>query len=181
MTDNPHGRPGGTPHGEGPPPVGPPATGYPSPPPYPYPYPPGVYPPPPPGAYPGLSAPRNGLGTAALVVAVIALIGSFSVVGGIVGGVVAVVLGLVGRARVKRGEATNGGVALAGVILGVFAIVIGLVFVAVWLSLLREVGAKDYFDCLQRAGQDRAQVQQCAERFRQSVEDRFAVTERPVR
>lgn len=180
MTENSPDRPETPPQGGSLPPDAPPY------PPYPYPYPPGGYPgvpayPPPPGGYPIPVAPRNGLGAAALVVAIVALLGSFSVVGGIVGGIVAVVLGLVARGRVKRGEATNGGVALAGILLGVFAVVVGLVFIAVWVGLFREVGARDYFDCLQRAGQDRAEVQACAERFRRSVEDRFSVTETPAR
>ena len=75
---------------------------------------PGGYPPPPPhyGGYPP-PAPKNGLGTASLVVAIISL---FTVFGGIVLGVVAVILGFLGRGRVKRGEATNGGIAMAGII-----------------------------------------------------------------
>lgn len=153
--------------------------------PYAYPYPPGPYPgnyPPAPsyGEYPGpASAPRNGLGIAALVVGIVALVGAFSVVGGILLGIVAVILGFAGRARVKRGEATNSGTALAGIIVGVVAIVAGLAFIAFWVGLFNEVGASDYLDCLQQAGQDRAKVQECSDRFRQSVEDRFTVAPTP--
>jgi len=149
----------------------------------PYPYPPGPYPggyppAPPYGEYPP-PAPRNGLGIAALVVGIIALVGAISVVGGILLGIVAVVLGFAGRARVKRGEATNGGTALAGIVLGVVAVVAGLAFVAFWVGLFNEVGASDYLECLQQAGQDRAKVQECSDQFRQSVEDRFTVTPTP--
>lgn len=165
-------------------PAGPPAPGGGPYQPYSYPYPPGPYPgsypPPPYGDYPmPPSAPRNGLGIAALVVGIIALVGSFSIVGGILLGIVAVVLGFVGRARARRGEATNGGTALAGIIVGAVAIVAGLAFIAFWVGLFNEVGASDYFDCLQQAGQDRAKVQECSDRFRQSVEDRFTVTPTP--
>ena len=154
-------------------------------PPYPYAYPPGPYPgsyPPPPMPYGDYPPPvvRNGLGVAALVVGIVALVGSFSVAGGIILGVVAVILGFVGRARAKRGEATNGGVALAGIILGVIAVIAGLAFIAFWVGLFNEVGAGDYFDCLQRAGQDRDQVQLCSDQFRQSVENRFTVTATPT-
>ena len=160
--------------------------------PYPYAYPPGPYPggPYPPGPYPGgyppgyppapmpygdyTPAPRNGLGIGALVVAIVALVSSFSIVGGIVLGLVAVVLGFLGRARVKRGEADNGGVALAGIVLGVVAVIAGLSFIAVWVGLFKQVGANDYFDCLQQAGQDREKVQMCSEEFRSSVESRFS-------
>jgi hypothetical protein len=157
-------------------------------------YQPGTYPPGPyqPGPYQGgypappywdpaaaPMTPRNGLGVAALIVGVCALIGSFSIAGGIVLGIVAVILGFVGRGRVRRGEATNGGVATAGIVLGVLGIIAGLIFVAIWVGLFKEVGAGGYFDCLQQAGEDRALVEQCANEFRQSVEDRFSVTPVP--
>jgi hypothetical protein len=115
------------------------------------------------------------------VVAIIALIGSFSVVGGILLGIVAVILGFIGRGRVKRREADNGGVALAGIILGVVSIVAGLAFIAIWVSLFKEVGATDYFDCLEQAGQDRSEVQQCSDEFRQSVSERLSSVPTPTR
>ena len=89
-------------------------------------------------------------------------------------------LGFAGRARAKRGEATNGGVALAGIVVGVVAIIAGLVFIAFWVGLFNQMGAGDYFDCLQDAGQDKAKVQMCSEQFRESVEDRFTVTRTPT-
>lgn len=144
----------------------------------------GGYPPAPPQPYMGYapppSAPRNGLGVTALVIAIVALLSSFSVVGGIVLGIAAVIIGFAGRSRVKRGEANNGGVALAGVILGFLAIVVGLAFIAVWVGVFKEVGATDYIDCLQKAGQDQSQVQQCADEFKQSVENKFSVTLTPT-
>lgn len=161
-------------------------------PPYPYPYPnpyqagpyQGGYPPAPPQPYAGYTppptGPRNGLGVAALVIAIVALVSSFSVAGGIVLGIVAVVIGFAARGRVKRGEADNGGVALAGIILGFVAIIVGLAFIAVWVGVFKQVGAGDYIDCLQKAGQDQSRVQQCADQFRQSVENRFSVTLTPT-
>ncbi len=174
---------------------GPAPTG---PPPYPYPYPPGAgYPPGPyPGGYPPPAmpygdyyaapaalpaAPRNGLGIAALVIAILALVTSFSVAGGVILGSVAVVLGFLGRGRAKRGEANNGGVALSGIVLGALAIVVGLTFIAIWVGLFNEVGAGDYFDCLQQAGQDSAKVQECSDQFRQSVENKFSEPRTPSR
>ena len=137
----------------------------------------GGYPPPPMqygDYYPaGPAAPKNGLGTAALVIAIVALISSVSVVGGILLGVVAVILGFIARGRVKSGEANNGGVALAGIILGIISIIAGLAFIAIWVGLFREVGAGGYIDCLQRAGQDSAAVQQCSDEFRESMTSRF--------
>lgn len=151
-------------------------------PPNPYPYPPGVqlgYPPPP---YPPYrpAGPRNGLGIAALVLAIAALLLVWSVAGGIILGAVGAVLGLLARRRVKRGEADNGGVAIAGIVLGIVAVVVGLVFAAVWTAIWNEAGGNSYLDCLQKAGSDRVRQQQCADQFRDQVQDQFGVTVRTV-
>jgi hypothetical protein len=125
------------------------------------------------------AAPKNGLGIAALVVAVIALLGSFSVIGGILGGVVAVILGVIGRGRAKSGEATNGGVALAGVVLGVIAIIVSLVFIPIYVGLFKDMGGGGYLECLQQAGQDRSAVEQCSDELRQTMSNRL--TDVPTR
>jgi hypothetical protein len=156
------------------------------------PYPPGAYPsgpyqggyPPPPMPYGDYyqsapAAPKNGLGIAALVVAVIALLGSFSIVGGILGGIVAVILGVIGRGRVKSGEANNGGVALAGIILGAIAIIVSLVFIPIYVGLFKDIGGGGYLECLQQAGQDSAAVEQCSEELRQTMSNRL--TDVPTR
>ena len=161
-------------------------------PPYPYPYPnpyqagpyPGGYPPAPPQPYAGYTppptGPRNGLGVAALVIAIVALVSSFSVAGGIVLGIVAVVIGFAARGRVKRGQANNGGVALAGVILGFVAIIIGLVFIVIYVYAFKDTGVGDYFDCLSKAGSDKTAQRLCESDFRQSVENQFSVTRTPT-
>jgi len=150
-------------------------------------YPPGAYPtgvyqggyPPPPMPYGDYyqaapTAPKNGLGIAALVVAVIALLGSFSIIGGILGGVIAVILGVIGRGRAKQGEANNGGVALAGIVLGVIAIIVSLVFIPIYVGLFKDMGGGGYLECLQQAGQDSAAVEQCSNELRQTMSNRLS-------
>lgn len=154
------------------------------PPPPPYgPY-PGSYPPPPPQPYSGYSpppiGPKNGLGIAALVVAIIGLVFCWTVVGGVILGVGAVILGFVARGRVKRGQATNGGVAIAGIVLGFLAIIVSLVFIPIWIGVFGEVGGTDYVDCLSKAGNDEQAIQQCADQFRDRVENQFSVTLTPT-
>lgn len=175
----PYGPGGYGPGGYGPDSYGPDSYG-------PGPYPPGPYP----GAYPPAPygdyyqgpppAPKNGLGVASLVVAIIALIGSVFVVGGIIG-IAAVILGFIGRGRVKRREADNGGVALAGIILGLVSIIASLAMTLFYVGIFRDIGATDYFDCLQQAGQDRSAVQQCSDEFRQSVSERLSSAPTPTR
>ncbi len=145
---------------------------------------PGPYPPPPQQPYAGYAppptGPRNGLGITALVLAIAALVFCWSVFGGIILGICAVIIGFVGRGRAKRGEATNGGVAIAGIVLGFLAIVVALVFIPIWVSVFDDVGGTDYVDCVTKAGNDPDAVQRCADQFRQRVEDQFSITSTPT-
>ena len=139
---------------------------------------PGSYPPPPkPSPYGGYapppSAPQNGLGIASLVTAIIALL---SIVGGVVLGVVAVILGFMGRSKAKRGEATNGGVAVAGIVLGFLSIVEAIAVIGLFFWGFTEVGGTDYVDCLSRAGSDQEAAQQCANQFTSDLENEFSIT-----
>ncbi|WP_265296226.1 hypothetical protein [Streptomyces sp. SHP 1-2] len=128
----------GTPYGPGPgvppPPVGPdgpgrvPPYGYPGYPggpghPYPGAQPYGYYGWP--GAAPGTG---DGMGTAGLVLGIIAAVGFCLWPLAIVVGVLGVVFGAIGRGKARRGEAGNPGQALAGVICGAAGIVLGLAF-----------------------------------------------------
>ncbi|GAC1332997.1 MAG: hypothetical protein NVSMB13_21810 [Mycobacteriales bacterium] len=115
--------------------------------------------------------PRNGLGVAALVLGILALLGAVTVVGGIVFGLLAVILGLVGRGRVKRREATNGGVPLAGVILGVLGLLLSIALVAFGVSVLtkHKSEVQQYRDCLNKAGSNSAAVQACQREFASQV------------
>ncbi|MFF1560210.1 DUF4190 domain-containing protein [Streptomyces sp. NPDC058279] len=75
--------------------------------------------------YPGHPQPSNGLGVAAFVLGLLSLVACFTLVGPLVFGIVAVVLGALARGKAARGEATNGGLALAGLICGAVGIVLG--------------------------------------------------------
>ena len=155
---------------------------YQPPPPSPYGVYPGSYPPPPPQPYAGYTppptAPKNGLGIAALV---IAIIGLFTIFGGLLLGIVAVILGFIGWGRAKRGDATNPGIAIAGIILGVLGVIVSIIAIFAVVSFFDDVGGTDYFDCLSRAGNDEQAVQQCADQFRDRIENEFSITVTPTR
>jgi hypothetical protein len=74
--------------------------------------------------------PSNGMGLTSMILGIVGIV-LFCLwpVTPIVGGV-AVVLGILGRKKARRGEATNGGQALAGIICGAVAFVIGVAIVA---------------------------------------------------
>jgi hypothetical protein len=136
------GQPGAAPPGSVPPPIAPYVPGQSPPGAYGYPSHPGAAPggPSPYGGYPGYpgygpqgwntmqQGPANGFGVAAMVLGIVGVV-MFCVWGlGIIVGVLALVFGILGRKRARRGEANNGGMALAGIILGSIGIVVSAVF-----------------------------------------------------
>jgi hypothetical protein len=74
---------------------------------------------------------RNGYGVTSLILGIIgSLAGLIPIAGMLVGGplgVIGLVLGLAGRGRIKRGQATNGKQTLWGVILSALSIVLGII------------------------------------------------------
>ncbi|MGW0410915.1 DUF4190 domain-containing protein [Streptomyces collinus] len=77
--------------------------------------------------WPGMQPqPNNGMGTAALVLGILSVVGFCAWPLAIVMAILAVVLGSLGRAKARRGEADNPGVALAGIICGAASIVLML-------------------------------------------------------
>ncbi|MGR4884163.1 hypothetical protein ACIPUC_32785 [Streptomyces sp. LARHCF249] len=77
-------------------------------------------------SYPPYAGPRsNGFGVTALVLGILSVVGCITSVLGIGIGIGAVVFGALGKGKATRGEADNGGMALAGIILGAIGIVLG--------------------------------------------------------
>ena len=107
-------------------------------------------------------SPRNGFGIAALVLGILALLLGVVLVGALFG-LAAIVFGFLGRARARRGEATNGGMALAGIILGVVGILVSI-FIVVSVSSLFGEQFSSLTECLDQAG-TQAEVEQCQRDF----------------
>lgn len=103
---------------------------------------------------------RNGFGIAALVLGILSIPAGFVVVG-IVFGIAAVVFGFLGRGRVKRGEANNGGLAIAGVVTGILGILIGIGALVFFVFLVKS----DIGQCVANANGDQARIQQCQDQF----------------
>lgn len=110
---------------------------------------------------------RNGLGVAALVLGLLSLPAILTVFLGIILGLLGVIFGLIGMGRAKRGEATNGGMALAGLITGAIGLVVSVVFIAVGVSFF--FSHKNQFNnlsqCVQNAHTTQAQTD-CQNQFR---------------
>ncbi len=109
--------------------------------------------------------PRNGLGVASLVVAIVALALVWSVVGGVVLGLIAAGIGAAAHRRARRGIADNGGVAVTGMVLGFVAILIGPIFIPVWLGLWNVIGGDDFVDCMKSAAGNHALQHECVDQL----------------
>lgn len=126
MTDNPFSAPSGA-AVPPPPPLAAPPLASPPPPPAGYGY---AYAPPPGGPYVAPYGPsygqattaKNWMGIASLVLSLATVVFGFTCIGGII-------LGHLGLAAAKRGEANNRGLALAGVIVGWVLLGLGVLFV----------------------------------------------------
>lgn len=113
---------------------------------------------------------RNGIGIAALIVGILALITAVTVIGGIVLGILAICFGAVGRGRARRGEATNEGVALGGLVIGALGLALSIVLVAAGASLFFH--HKKQFENLQACDKQattQAQRDSCNRQFQNSV------------
>ncbi|WEH39408.1 DUF4190 domain-containing protein [Streptomyces sp. AM 2-1-1] len=90
--------------------------------------------------------PANGMGITAMVLGILSIcLFCMYGVASIILGVLALIFGILGRKRAQRGEATNGGQALAGIITGSVGILIGAVIIG-FLIWAFAVHADDFED-----------------------------------
>lgn len=104
-----------------------------------------------PATQPYFLKPRNGAGVAALVLGLLGLVLTLLVLLAPLGallGLLAVVFGIVGISRARRGDATNRGQAVTGLIAGILALALG-VFLTVRIGSYLQDHARD-FDNLAR-------------------------------
>jgi uncharacterized protein DUF4190 len=116
-----------------------------------------------------VTQPRNGLGVASLVLGVASLVAAISFLLfplALLGGLVGAVLGIIALSRHRRGEATNRGQALAGVICSLLALALALtlsVRVGTWAAHNRRPLTR-LGTCLARSGND-TEFRVCFGRF----------------
>jgi hypothetical protein len=105
--------------------------------------PPGSPPPPPPGMPAGQpaygAAPQNGMGTAALILSILGIIGCIPIVGGVLG----IVFGKMGMKAAQEGRATNEGQAKAGFIIGIIGLVLWVLLGIIYFIFIAALIASD--------------------------------------
>ena len=134
-------------------------------------------PPPPPDAHgygrPADATPGRGMAIAALVLGALALLLCWTIIGGILLGLIAVVLGIVAVVRARSGRAAGTGLAVTGIVLGAIGLIIAGVLVAVGISFLNSESGQNLQDCLEQAGDDQTAIDQCQQEFNEDLQDRF--------
>ena len=118
---------------------------------------------------PPAARPRNGLGVAALVLGVASLVAAVSFVLfplGLLGGLVAAVLGVIALTRGRSKGATNTGQASAGLVCAILALAVAIVFsVRVGTFVARNTKVFTSFEnCIAKAS-NRSEVSTCIADF----------------
>ncbi|MEU2519891.1 DUF4190 domain-containing protein [Streptomyces pseudogriseolus] len=114
---------------------------------------------------------RNGFGIAALVLGIVGALLFWTAIGGIVLGLLAVIFGVLGFRRSRRGVATNGTMAVIGAVLGALALVVSSVLLALGVAVVNSDEFKDYQDCVEHAD-SQSDRQDCARDFDREVDER---------
>lgn len=124
-------------------------------------------------ATPSATRQGNGLGVAALVLGVASLVAAVSFILfplGLLGGLVAVVLGGIAVTRGRTEGAANPGQAVAGIVCGVLALIVGVIFaVRFGTFVARNTSVFTTFDnCIAKAG-NRSAVSSCIARLANDI------------
>ena len=113
----------------------------------------------------------SGMAITALVLGILAVVFCWTVIGGVLFGLVAIVLGFVASRRARRGVAAGRGLAIAGIVLGLLGLLLSIALIAFGVSILNSPDAKTLKQCVADAGGDQAKVQQCQRDFQRSVQN----------
>ena len=121
--------------------------------------------PPPPATRPGA-----GLAITALILGIIALLFFWTVIIGVLLGLVALVLGVIASGRAKRGVSSGRGMALTGAILGLLGLLGSIAVGALFGVVFFKSGAKTYTQCIDDANGNQTKLQKCADDFQKKLE-----------
>ncbi|MEQ8146142.1 DUF4190 domain-containing protein [Streptomyces sp. OP7] len=114
---------------------------------------------------------RNGFGIAALVLGIVGALLFWTAIGGIALGVLALIFGVLGFRRSRRGVATNGTMSVVGAVLGGLTLVVSSVLLAMGVAVINSDEFKDYQDCIEHAN-SQSDRQDCARDFDREVDNR---------
>jgi Domain of unknown function (DUF4190) len=102
------------------------------------------------------------MGTAALVLGIVGLLGAFVIGLGAPFAIAGIVLGIIGLQKVKRGEATNRGQAIGGIVTGAVGVAIAVLWVVLIVAASDEI--EDLDECIDQAD-TQAEEEDCFDEF----------------
>ncbi len=110
----------------------------------------------------------NGLAVAALVLGILAILLFWTVFGGVLLGLLALVFGIIGARRARGGRAPHGVMSIVGAVLGALGLIASGVILAIGASILNSDEFKDFDDCVQHAD-TKGERDACAEDFNRDM------------
>ncbi|MFI8089385.1 DUF4190 domain-containing protein [Streptomyces sp. NPDC086080] len=120
-------------------------------------------------AHPDTGAHRNnGLAVAALILGILAVILFWTVIGGVVLGLLALIFGIIGARRARGGRAPHGTMSVVGAVLGALGVIASVVIIAIGASILNSDEFKDFDDCVRHAD-TKSERDACTEEFNRDI------------
>ncbi|MEU2896377.1 DUF4190 domain-containing protein [Streptomyces sp. NPDC001273] len=111
---------------------------------------------------------NNGLAVAALILGVLAVVLFWTVVGGVVLGILALIFGIIGARRARGGRAPHGTMSVIGAVLGALGVAGSVVIIAIGASILDSDEFKNFDDCVRQAD-TKSERDACAEDFNRDI------------
>lgn len=111
---------------------------------------------------------NNGLAVAALILGVLAVVLFWTVVGGVVLGILALIFGIIGARRARGGRAPHGTMSVIGAVLGALGVAGSVVLIAIGASILDSDEFKNFDDCVRQAD-TKSERDACAEDFNRDI------------
>jgi hypothetical protein len=113
----------------------------------------------------------SGLAITALVLGVLALVSSWTIIGGVLLGLGAIIVGLIALTRIKQGRAEGRAMAIIGIVAAVIGLLVAIGLIVLGVSFLNSDTGQNLQDCLERAGDDEAAQTQCERDFREELQN----------
>ncbi|MET9514720.1 DUF4190 domain-containing protein [Streptomyces sp. NPDC002994] len=111
----------------------------------------------------------NGLAIAALVLGIAAILLFWTVFGGIVLGLLAVIFGVIGARKAHGSRAPHGKISIIGAVLGALGLIASVVIIAIGASILNSDEFKNFDDCVKHA-KTQSERDLCAKDFNKEVD-----------
>ncbi|MWA08488.1 DUF4190 domain-containing protein [Streptomyces sp. BA2] len=113
---------------------------------------------------------NNSLAIAALVLGILAILLFWTVIGGVLLGLLAVIFGIIGARKARGGRAPYGKMSIIGAVLGGLGLIASAVIIAIGASILNSDEYKNFDDCVKHAD-SQSERDSCARDFDREIND----------